>query len=517
MPPTEEKWSWVRNIPGAVVSELLARGGSAAGISDGTSNTAAANGGSPAGGGPPKRGKDLTDKDFPTDIKQRKRADEEAQRKAKERLETKPESKSKGPPKDPAEELIEEALGDPQKRLEALAKWKVPRYSEAYKNDTPEIQFLADLESGTSKAQEYFEYMRKAAEYAEKYGDITALQSVSKAAAGLKKITGKLSGGLGKAAKIIKTAKQVAEWVEAVDDFADASSRMDPADRNSVKRWVGSMQSLWNATAPFAEWLQNKAATGAIVEGSEAAASLSATMAIVGAQLYIGVKLLDAGIKAESAYFDRMDRMMKQIDNGGIAPQPPPRDPLPAMPADWMSREEMAQDAAVNGPKWEDSELKIKIRAAERAKREAHEEKIYEATQQFDAKLFPKVYITHRPQLRQQLLIALRKAGKKTQSFEGVDIKTADGRSPESRWWDCLMSDDTAQAPDTGDQSLTGGPFFDKQAGIYVYPTKARVSPGEAEQELSEFGHVSPPCPFLKQIHDAELQKYLAKAVPPEK
>src|SRR5262249_19225986 len=150
----------------------------------------------------------------------------------------------------------------------------------------------------------------------------------------------------------------------AVDDFADASSRMNPADRNSVKRWVGSMQGLWNATAPFAEWLQNKAATAAIVEGSEAGAALSATMAIVGAELYVGVKLLDAGIKPESAYFDRMDRIMKQIDNGGIEPKAPPRDPLPAMPADWISREEAAQDAAVNGPKWEDSELKIKIRAA---------------------------------------------------------------------------------------------------------------------------------------------------------
>jgi len=273
------------------------------------------------------------------------------------------------------------------------------------------------------------------------------------------------------------------------------------------------MEDLWDATAPFTEWLQNKAATAAIVEGSEAGAALSASMAIVGAELYIGLKLLDAGVKAESAYFDRLDKMMKEIDGQPVnAPPEPQREPMPPYPGEWVSREEAAQNAAVNGPAWEDSELKIKIRGAERAKREERENKIYEASREFEAKYFAKAYIVHRADLRQKLLAALRKAGRKSSKYDGID-----GRSPESRWWDCLAENFNAPPPpprEDDDDSLTGGPYFDERAGIYVYPTKAKVSVQEAETELSSFAKVRPPCPFVKGIHDAELKKYLAKAVP---
>lgn len=509
---TEEMMNWIRGISGDGSIDN-ARTNQDAGKGSGVGLAA---GGSDSPASPPKQqaapSRTLTDKDFPTDAKQRKRADEEARRKARERQHDPQGAKGKGPPVDPAEAAIADALGDPNKRLVALAQWKVPRYSEAYADDTPEIQFLADLESGTNKAQEYFEYINKACERAEKVGDMAALENVGKAAAGLKKITGKLSDGLGKAGKVIKTAKQVGRWIVAVNGFADASAAMDPRNRKSVERWVESMGRLWDATAPFTEWLQNKAATAAILEGSEAAAALSATLAVVGAELYIGIKLLDAGVKAESAYFDRMEKTMAEIDRqAGNGPAEPEPEPMPAFPGEWVSREEAAQNATEHGKEWEDSELKIKIRAAERSKRQAHEEKVFEATARFNSTEFPKVYIRHRPDLRTKILTAMRKAGGKA-----VEIKDlhADARTNESRWWDCLTPDmNSPTPPDTGGDSLTDAPFFDKQAGIYVYPVKARVSVEEAATELAEFARVRPPCPFVKAMHDAALKDYLAKNV----
>jgi hypothetical protein len=410
----------------------------------------------------------------------------------------------KAPEEDITDEIIEKTIGDPQKRLLEMAKRKVPRYSDEFKDDTPRSQFLDDLQTGTEKAKEYIEYISKAAEYVEKYGK--GLEGVAEGATELKKITEKLSSGLGKVGGVIQKAKQISQWITAVDNFADASAQMNPKDRKSVERWVKSMQNLWDRTAPFVDWLKDKATAAAIVDGSEAAGALSATLSIVAAQLYVGGQVLEAGVKNVNAYLDRYDKIMKEIDReAGQGPPEPPRKPEPVAPTPWMSREERAEDAK----RREDAELRGKMRYERDSKieatQEARKKAVEKATDEFENKLFINIYQAHRPEIRRKILAAVRKAGSKTQSA---------GASPESKWWDCLMTDGAAMdtARDSGDDSLTGGPFFDKQAGIYADPKKARVSNEEALQEISEFQHVSPPCPFFKELHDSELKKQIAKA-----
>ena len=133
------------------------------------------------------------------------------------------------------DEIIEKTIGDPQKRLEEMAKRKVPRYSDEFKDHTPLSQFLDDVKTGTDKAKEYVEYVSKAAGYVEKYGK--GLEGVAKGAAGLKKITEKLSSGLGKVGGAIEKAKQAGQWITAFDNFADAGAQIKsegPQERRAL-------------------------------------------------------------------------------------------------------------------------------------------------------------------------------------------------------------------------------------------------------------------------------------------
>ena len=204
-------------------------------------------------------------------------------------------------------------------------------------------------------------------------------------------------------------------------------------------------------------------------------------------------------MKNVNAYLDRYDKIMKEIDRE--SGQGPPPEPEPVAPTPWISREEKAEDAK----RREDAELRGKMRHERDSKDEARQEAVKKATEEFENKLFTNIYQAHRSEIRAKILAALRKAGSEAQSA---------GASPESEWWDCLMTDGTAvdTARDPGDDSLTGGPFFDKQAGIYVDPKKAKVSNEEALQEIVEFRNVSPPCPFFKELHDSELKEQLTKA-----
>src|SRR2546427_4373118 len=134
-----------------------------------------------------------------------------------------PESKAT----DITDQMVEDVIGDPQKRIEALAKWKVPRFSDAYKDDSAESQFLDNLKSGTEKAQQYFNYINQAVDYAQKYGNFAGLDRVASAAKGIKDITDRLSGGLAKAGKAINKIKEGIEWIKSMDQFADATLAMD--------------------------------------------------------------------------------------------------------------------------------------------------------------------------------------------------------------------------------------------------------------------------------------------------
>src|SRR5271165_3829196 len=80
-----------------------------------------------------------------------------------------------------SEKEIDETIGDPEKRLEALAKWKVPRFSDVYKSDTAESRFLDNLKTGVEKAQQYLNYIQNAADYLQKYGDFAGSDKIKAA------------------------------------------------------------------------------------------------------------------------------------------------------------------------------------------------------------------------------------------------------------------------------------------------------------------------------------------------
>ena len=426
----------------------------------------------------------LKDADFAADARRRKAADEEARRVGRQRLHAKDPEPGNGPPADPLDAKIDKLIGDPEERIKAMAEWKVPTFSQQFDADTPEIRFLADLESGTRKAAEYVEYIRKVAEYAEKVGDLAALEGIGPAAQGLKKIAGRILSGLGTFGKAVDKAKKIAEWCVALDGFADASLAMDAKDRDSVARWVKSIERLWNATAPFLEWLQSKAVTAAL-GGSEVAGAAGATLAIVGAEVFIGIQALDAGVRNVDAYFDRMDERMREIDGKKPAARPQP----PEAPGEWTTREELAQSLR----RHEDDELRRKIARARNVADAKQEESAQAVRAAFAERVFPKLYLKYRPTLRDRIYAAYRKA-------------QGDPKSAAAAWWDCLVPDD---APVEITDERDGG-ASDERDEFEIEKRKATADLEDAGIEVRQFLELASPCPFFQLIHDGELKKYLA-------
>lgn len=434
--------------------------------------------------------KDLTDADFAADAKRRKLADQEAKRKGEALANQKPAKPDKGPPVDPIDAKIDKLIGDPEARLKKLAELKLPTFSETYKDDTPLIRFIADMQSGTKQADEYVKYIVKVAEYAEKVGDLSALDRIKPAASGLKKIAGRISGGLKTSIGVLQTAKEIAVWCHELDRFATASLEMDPKDRASVKHWVKSMQGLWNATQPFVEYMHSKAVTAAL-SGSEAAGMAGATMAIVGAQLFIGLKALEAGVHNVDAYFKRMDERMAEIEGMGKAARPKPT--LPEAPLEWSTREEIA----ANFKRDEDAKLRAALRREQAAKEQAAEDKATASREAFDTEIFPKRYIGH----RQKIVDYIHKA---------YVAAKGDEDSQAAAWWDCLTDDTPVEVPDD-DRPMPDddAPLSDGGRDKHGIPLRLKGPIGldDAKDEVYRFLELSTPCPAFKAVYDFEWKR----------
>ncbi len=443
----------------------------------------------PAAGSPAQA---LTGADFPADAKRRKAADADALRKGREQAGAKDEKPGAGPPTDPLDAKIEELIGDPEKRIKALAKWNVPQFSDTYKDDTPAIRFLADLKSGTEQADKYVKYIQQVAEYAEKVGDLGAFERIKPAASGLKKISGRISSGLGTVVGAVDKAQKIAKWCVALDGFAQASLDMNAKDRESVKHWVKSMQGLWNATVPFLEWLHSKAVTAAL-GGSEVAGAAGATMAIVGAELFIGLKALEAGVHNVDAYFTRMDERMREIEGGAPVPKAQP----PQSPGEWSTREEIA----THFKQREDDELRAKIARARNAKQAQDDEAAAKTQEKFDTDVFPEKYMPHRRKIKDYIYAALRKA-------------RGDPKSKPALWWDCLVPDDTpVEMPDdTAGPSDDGVTLDDRDEFDIEKRKESPIDIEDARTEVRQFLELSSPCPAFDAVHSFELKKYLAGA-----
>lgn len=440
-----------------------------------------------APGKPDAAGRPLKDSDFAADAKRRKLADEEARRRGKALAAEKPEPPGKGPEAGPLEKKIDKAIDDfvdeKGKQLRKLNKDTMPEF-ELFEELTPEAEFAEDLKKGIENAKQQVEFIKKTIEYAEKFGDTTALKPLAEAARNLNKISAGVLGGLGKAGKAAALGKDVVVFFQAMQHFADASQDMSAGDGKSVEAWVGALKRLWNAGKPFVDRLKDRAFTAALA-GSEAAGALGATLAIVGAQLFIGIKALEAGVTVVNAYFKRLHEATREDSDRVVARPDPPHPPLP-----FRTRAETIASIKQNDAREKQLEAQREKNRQE-AQRQMSAEQAREA---FDTTEFPRLY---RKQWRAAIMAKVDAAWR---SSRGT-------RDDVREWWDCFIDDsvvDEDTPPDSNAEEIPVPP-----------PRKAGIGAEDAADEVRRFLDVTPPCPYFNVIHQGELKKYLAKALAP--
>jgi hypothetical protein len=405
---------------------------------------------------------------------------------------------------DPRIKAVEDALNDPEKRLKALADWKIPRYAQEYDTKSPEVKFLADFESGLDAAKKYADYITKATEYAQKFGDLSKIAEISEAAKGIKAITAKVMGPLGKFVNVVKTGKEAIQLFNELDHFADVTAAMDMRDIASVQRWVKASKSLFNAAEPFVGWAKTKA-IGAAFGGSEVAAAASVSIAYIAAEFYVALQVLDAGLANEKAYFDRYKKIMRQIEHGGVWASP--TESPPHLPPDWESEDLKAYRAHER----EDQELRQRVQdtiraekraeqakkdAAIAAEREKHKKEIEAAAaarnaarKDFDEKEFPLVYRkTYRLGFRDKIFAEMRRTKNK-------------GNQVAVKWWDCLTDDGRSHANDD----------IDDPTGVFLNHIKRSISADEAKEEIRNFTRLDQKFPAFETAVATEWKAFAAK------
>lgn len=422
-----------------------------------------------------KPAKTLTSADFPVDANRRKLADKQAKERGQALNAAEPDAPGKGPQKGFIDKKMDEAVDDvvdkTGKRLRQLNKDTMPEF-ELFEELTPEREFAQDLEKGIKNAKEQIEFIKKTIEYAEKFGDATALAPISGASKNLKKISDGVLSGLSKAGKAAALGKDVVVFFQALNSFADESGRMSAADGKSVEAWVDSLKSLWNASKPFVDKIKDEAFTAALA-GSEAAAALGATLAIVGAQLYIGIQLLDQGVKVFNAYFKKLHEATREDNDRVVAKPDPPTAPLP-----FQTRAETI--ASIK--KHDQDDKRLKALREKTAKEEKERETRGQVVERFNDKDFPKLYLGYRKKIKAMIHAAYLKTG-------------GGGGSAESDWWDCLRPVD--ESPDDWPNDIE--------------PRKDSISASEAKDEITQFMDLKQPCKFFDAIYQHELKKFLAQ------
>lgn len=407
---------------------------------------------------------------------------------------------------DPRIKAVQDALNDPEKRLKALADRKIERFAAEFDAESKETAFLKDLESGTKKAKEYVEFIQKASEYAQQFGDFTQSDQIKAAAANLKKVTSGVLGGLSRFAGVVSKVKELVTFYEAFDAFADASLALDLRDRASVTAWAKAIKKLWNAGAPFVDWVRSKALTAAFA-GSKVAGVATATLSIVGAQIFLGIEALNAGLANVNAYIDKMHERMRRIEEeSGQRPRPP----KPQPPAAWKSRGEEAfearqrEDAALRDAVYQEIEHEKAVarrkaeeqrkeaearKKAEEAKKKAEQEAAARAAQQveidFRDHFLPALWIKSLRQplwqkLRRELIAEFRKNGQ--------------GGSPAYDCYECFES--------SGDEDIGGE--------MYIPNAFRQVGKDDAKREIARFTNLGT-CDDFNKVAAAARKAFDAR------
>jgi hypothetical protein len=436
----------------------------------------------------------LKEGDFQTDAKHRRRDNADVLRRGKAlRKEMAEDSKKDdGGGFDPdkkdvvdavLEAAIEQVLKDPKKRLKKLEELRNPRMSEFYADDTPEKRLIDDVKTGLKAAKEHLEFIKKMSEYVQLAGDLSQQSKIVAAGAKLEKISKGILSGLGKVAGAVQTIDDARTFALALNKFALATNGLDLKDATAARAWVDSMKELHDACAPLKAWLMDKAVSAAL-GGSELAGVAGATLAIVGAQIFIGMKLLEIGLQGVEANLKRRDEADRI--GAGKAPlrEPPPPQP-PDPPDDWRSREERAADAIANE--------EAAIRGAMHREANLRKEKAEEAIAGDFESTFPKAYAGWRKELIKELYVQLRKEN-------AADAEGLSRASPASLYWDALIKDGGAE-------------FVDSATGLSLARPKGKPSNDELRIEIDALLNETPPCASLVKFRADEAKKHRAGAV----
>jgi hypothetical protein len=331
-------------------------------------------------------------------------------------------------------------------------------------SDDPAVQTLKDTEKDLKKAKEYVDYITKALKYVETSGDATGLENVSKASKQLGTVTKRVSSAVGKAGDKVAKAKKIADWLVAIRDFVDASDDLDVESRNTFRRWGKTLERLFDTSSALVDWSKMVNAAAA---GSYTAGVAFFTLAFVGSQVFIGIKTLNQGIENVDAYFDRMNRVMRESEFDATG-RPPKGVEKPDYPGDYVSPEEEAKHRKERR-EWDRKKMEESQRRRER----------FDLTEQFKENVFPKIYMKRRPFLIRDI-------------WSDVDA----GKPGAPNWAAEFM-------PGRGEPEFRGG--------VYVQPPKLKVSLADVKQEIVQFRGVMPPCPHFEELHKKSLEAYIRK------
>jgi hypothetical protein len=272
------------------------------------------------------------------------------------------------------------------KIMDGLKKM-APELDAKYPPLTPEQQAIHDAGSDVAKVKEYVEYAQVLAEMAKHAKDGPTKQKLEGA---LKKLGGNLDAlasnlekgakALGKVSSYATLAVDTLKAYDAVKDLR-ASIPGDFKDGAAVEKFAKALSKTSDAAQSFF-------VRGRDLLFAAGKAGAGVTFAFFSGMASIGIKGLEAGVGNVNKYIARMEGMMKQIENGGVAEKlpdlPPPPEPAQTYGdlrlAEFMERQGKVREQVAHG--FDQARAAVKADFQERHKG---------VRESFDAQQFPQL------------------------------------------------------------------------------------------------------------------------------
>jgi hypothetical protein len=388
---------------------------------------------------------------------------------------------------------------------------RLPAVQRDEEDQTPEDEFLDDLDTGVAKAKEYLEYIPSALEWWNQGGGEMPA-GLTSAADNLARISTRITDGLDKFSDVVDKAKQalqIKRWAESVLEVADATRSLELGDKASRDAWISAVDRLGKRSGPFIDaaksWLKSLA-----VRGGVAASRAFIVLQGVTAYAEIGWALLKAGVRNVEAYTDRFGYDGTEMRKIEAAERGETRPPEPDYPGNWTTAaERRAQRRAIRrSMELAEKERKRQERLKPFATKVEHaRQRVADAKRRFDDKGFAPRYRRRRAKLLYQVGHEMR-YGKRDLTLTGgwLGERTARiERGVGARWWEVFVDSDVTTQTGEGDFGI------DPVSGRAPSEKKERITLEEAQQEIEGFAHVRPTCLFYDDIYAKELERYTAK------